>query len=140
LLKENFSNRLTYTASAPREDDNVVRVTSEVVIEYEPLRFEDCRIEWRDRKDTFSVALSDLDPLGVKVEPRSRPNTTFSTPVWTLSVKTVGGAPAVRVLKGDASGAVKTHNALDLQFGNKEKAERVARLLQRAINFCESVP
>ncbi|MGB9177729.1 MAG: hypothetical protein WCB68_00670 [Pyrinomonadaceae bacterium] len=57
LLKEEFSNKLTYTTTAPGEDANVVRVTTEVVIEYEPLRFDNCRIEWRDRKDTFSVSL-----------------------------------------------------------------------------------
>ena len=136
LLKEDFSNKLTYTATAPGEDANVVKVTSEVVIEYEPLRFDHCRIEWRDRKDRLSVVLSDLDPLGVKVEPRSKPNTTFSTPIWNLTIKTVGSAPAIRAFKGDGSGAVNNYNSLDLQFSNKEKAERLARLLQQAIKLC----
>lgn len=140
LLKEGFSNNFTYTTTAPGEDANVVRVISEVVIEYEPLRFDNCRIEWRDRKDTISVAFSDLDPLGVKVEARSKPNTTFSIPIWTLTIETVGGAPAIQELKGDGSSVVNNYNSLDLQFGNKEKAEKLARLLQQAIKLCESVP
>jgi tetratricopeptide (TPR) repeat protein len=140
LLKENFSTRFTYTTIAPGEDDNVVKVTSEVVIEYEPLRFDSCRVEWRHRIDTFSVAFSDLDALSVKIEPRSRPNTTFSIPVWTLSIKTVGGTPAIRALKGDSGGTARNYNILDLQFGSREKAEKVARLVQQAIILCASVP
>jgi tetratricopeptide (TPR) repeat protein len=136
LLKEDFSNKLTYTATAPGKDADVVRVTSEVVIEYEPLRFDHCRIEWRDRKDRLSVVLSDLDPLGVKVEPRSEPNTSFSTPIWNLTIKTVGGVPAIQAFKSNGSGAVNNYNGLDLQFGNKEKAERLAGLLQQAIKLC----
>ncbi|MGA9993901.1 MAG: tetratricopeptide repeat protein [Pyrinomonadaceae bacterium] len=136
LLKEDFSNKLTYMATAPGQDANVVRVTSEVVIEYEPLRFDNCRIEWRDHKDMLSVVLADLDPLGVKVEPRSKPNTSFSIPIWNLTIKTVGGTPAIRALKGDGSGAVSHYNGLDMQFGNKEKAERLAWLLQQAIKLC----
>ena len=140
LLRVEFSNKLTYTITAPGEDANVVKVTSEVMIEYEPLRFDDCRIEWRDGKDTASVALSDTDPLEVKVELRSKPNTTFSTPIWNLSITTVGGAPAIRESKGDGSGTVNNYNGLDLQFSNKEKAERMARLLQQAIKLCENSP
>lgn len=136
LLKEDFSNKFTYTATTPGEDANVVRVTSEVVIEYEPLRFDHCRIEWRDRKDRLSVVISDLDPLGVKVEPRSKPNTSFSTPIWNLTIKTLGGVPAIQAFKSDGSGAVNNYNGLDLQFDNKEKAERLAGLLQQAIKLC----
>ena len=139
-LKELFSNKLTYATTAPGADANVVKVTTEVFIEYEPLQFENCRIEWRDRKDTLSVALSDLDPLAVQIEPRSRPNTTFSVPVWTLTINSVGSAPAIRELKGDGSDAVVEYNSLDLQFGNKEKAEKLAQLLQQAIKLCQSVP
>lgn len=140
LLKEVFSNKLTYTTTAPGEDANVVRVTSEVIIEYEPLRFENCHMEWRDRKDTLSVAISELDPLGVQIEPRSRPNTTFSTPIWTLTINTVGSAPAIREVKGDGSNAVNNYESLDLQFDNKEKAEKLVRLLQQAIKLCQSTP
>jgi len=139
-LKELFSNKLTYATTAPGADANVVKVTTEVFIEYEPLRFENCRIEWRDRKDTLSVALSDLDPLAVQLEPRSRPNTTFSIPVWTLTINSVGSAPAIRELKGDGSDAVVEYHSLDLQFGNKEKAEKLAQQLQQAIKLCRSVP
>ena len=128
------------STTAPGADANVVKVTTEVFIEYEPLRFENCRIEWRDRKDTLSVALSELDPLAVQIEPRSRPNTTFSIPVWTLTINSVGSAPAIRELKGDGSNAVSDYNSLDLQFGNKEKAEKLAQLLQQAIKLCQSVP
>lgn len=138
LLRQEFSNKLTYTITAPGEDANVVKVTYEVMIEYEPLRFDDCRIEWRDGKDTASVALSDLDQLEVKVELRSKPNTTFSTPIWNLSLTTVGNAPTIRESKGDGSGTVNNYNGLDLQFNNKEKAERLARLLQQAIKLCEN--
>jgi tetratricopeptide (TPR) repeat protein len=138
LLKSAFVNKLTYTATAPGQDADVVKVTYEVVIEYVPLSFNDCRIRWRDRKDTLSVTLSDLDPLSVKVEPRSRPNTTFSTPVWDVTVKTLDGAHAIRALKGDGSGTVNDYSDLDLQFGDKAKAERLARLLQQAIILCKS--
>jgi Tfp pilus assembly protein PilF len=138
LLKKAFANKLTYTITAPGEDANVVKVTYEVVIEYEPLSFDTCRVEWRDRKDTLSVALSDLDPLGIKVEPRSKPNTTFSIPVWSLSLKTMRGVPAIRALKGDGSG--NSYSDLDLQFADKEKAERLARLLLQAVILCKSSP
>ena len=140
LLKEVFSNNLTYTTTVPGEDANVVKVTSEVVIEYEPLRFDNCRIEWRDHKDILSVAISDLDPLGIQIEPRSRPNTTFSIPIWNLTLNTVGGALAIREIKGDRSGTINNYHSLDLQFGNKEKAEKLVRLLQQAIKLCENVP
>jgi tetratricopeptide (TPR) repeat protein len=138
LLKDAFANKLTYTATAPGADPNVVRVTYEVLIEYELLSFNNCRIEWRDGKDTLSVALSNLDTLGIKVEARNKPNTTFSIPVWTLSIKTVGGTPAIRALKGDGSGSVKNYSDVELQFNDKEKAERLARLLQQAIILCAS--
>ena len=135
-LRKDFTNRFTYKATAPGEDANVVSVTSEVVIEYEPLQFEGCRIEWRDTKDVLSVSLSDLDPLGVKVEERGRPNTTFSIPVWNLALATVGGQQAIREFKGDGSGAVNTYNGLDLQFADREKAEGLARLFRTAIKLC----
>lgn len=140
LLKEVFSNKLTYTTTAPGEDANIVKVTSEVIIEYEPLQFENCRIEWRDRKDTLSVALTDLDPLNIQLEPRSRPNTTFSIPIWTLTINTAGSAPLIRELKGDGSGTVNNYHSLDLQFGDKEKVEKLARLLPQAVKLCRSVP
>jgi hypothetical protein len=107
-----------------------------VVIDYEPLQFDGCRIEWRDMKDILSVSLSDLDPLGVKVEARSKPNTTFSMAVWNLGVATVGGKQAIREFKGDGSGAINNYNGLDLQFNDREKAERLARLLRRAVELC----
>jgi tetratricopeptide (TPR) repeat protein len=138
LLKGAFVNKLSYTATALGQDAEVVRVTYEVVIEYEPLSFNECRIQWRDRKDTFSVTLSDLDSLSVKVEPRSRPNTTFSIPIWDVTVKTLDGAHAVRAVKDDGSGSVSNNSDLDLQFGDREKAERLARLLQQAIILCKS--
>lgn len=137
LLKDALANKLTYTATAPGQEAEVVRVTYEVVIEYVPLSFEGCRIEWRDRKDTVSVSLSDLDPLALRVEPRSRPNTTFSTPVWGVSVKTLDGAPVIRALKGDGSGTVNNYSDINLQFGSREKAERLARLLQQAVILCK---
>lgn len=138
LLKDAFANKLTYTATAPGQEAEVVSVTYEVMIEYVPLSFEGCHVEWRDRKDTVSVSLSDLDPLAVRVGPRSRPNTTFSTPVWDVSVKTLDGAQAIRAQKGDGSGAVNNYSELNLQFGSAEKAERLARLLQQAIILCKS--
>lgn len=134
-LKREFPNRFTYKATAPGEDAGVVAVTSEVLIEYEPLRFDDCRLEWRETKDVLSVSLADLDPLGVKVEERSRPGTTFSVPVWNLSLATEGGRQVIRESKG-GGGAVNDYNGLDLQFDNREKAERLARLFQTAIKLC----
>jgi tetratricopeptide (TPR) repeat protein len=135
-LRKDFRNKFTYKATAPGSDPNVASVTSEVLIDYEPLQFEGCSIEWRDVKDILSVVLADLDPAGVKVEARSRPNTTFSIPVWNLSLTTAGGRQAIREFKGDGSGAVNNYNGLDLQFNSREKADAQARLLQRAIKLC----
>lgn len=140
LLKIAFANNFTYTATAPGQEEGVVKVTSEVVIEYVPLSFKSCRVEWRERKDTLSVALSDLDPLSVKVEPRSRLATTFSSPVWDVSVSTLDRTPAIRALKGDGSNAVKNQSDLVLQVNDKERAERLARLLQQGIILCKSGP
>ncbi len=135
-LRNNFPNKFTYKTTAPGEEANVASITSDVVIDYEPLQFDDCLIEWRDLKDTLSVLLSDLDPLGLKVEMRSKPNTLFSIVVWNLSLTTTDGKPSIREIKGDGSGAVNTYNALDLQFDNKERAEELTRLLQQAIKLC----
>lgn len=135
-LRKDFRSKFTYKATAPGVDPNVASVTSEVVIDYEPLQFEGCSIEWRDVKDILSVVLADLDPASVKVEARSRPNTTFSIPVWNLSLTTAGGRQAIREFKGDGSGAVNNYNGLDLQFNSREKADAQAQLLQRAIKLC----
>jgi tetratricopeptide (TPR) repeat protein len=135
-LKKAFPNKFTYTTTAPGDGAGVAAVTSEVTVDYEPLQFDGCLIEWRDMKDVLSVPLSDLDPLGVKVELRSKPDMTFSVEVWNLSITTNGGKNTIREFKGDGSGAVNNYNGLDLQFDNKPRADELARLLREAITFC----
>jgi len=135
-IRKNFSNKFTYQSTTAAEDASSPTTISDVSIAYEPIKFEGCRIDWRDRDDTLSVSLAELDPDSVKVEPRSVPNTTFSIEVWNLSINAAGGAGAIRELKGDGSGAVNAYSGLDLQFNDRARAERMARALQSAIKLC----
>ena len=114
--------------------------TAEVSVNYEPLKFEGCTVEWRDHKDTLRVSLSELDPEAVRVRPRSRPGTTFSIEVWDVSISAAGGKGAISEARGDGSGTVNTYSGLDLQYDNREKAERLARALRQAIKICGGKP
>jgi hypothetical protein len=135
-IRKNFANKFTYQSTAAAEDASSATTISDVSVAYEPLKFEGCRIDWRDLADTLSVSLAELDPDSVKVEPRSTPNTTFSIEIWNLSISASGGAGAIREMKGDGSGVVNAYSGLDLRFNNKARAERMARALQSAIKFC----
>ena len=135
-LRNNFSNRFAYSYTAGGEEEGAPPSTHEVKISYEPVLFQGCNLEWRDAADTLSVSLSELDPRGVRVEPRSELNTTFSTEVWNLVVLATGGARAFREIKGDGSGAMNSYYAVALQFNSRERAARLAERLQHAIKLC----
>ncbi len=108
----------------------------EIKVNYEPLKFEGCTVKWRDQNDTLSVLLSDLNPEAVKVEPRSKSDSTFSIEVWNLSISTVDGKEAIHEAKGDGSNTVNHYNGLDLQYDQREKAERLAGIFRQAIRLC----
>lgn len=109
---------------------------SEVVVNYEPLDFDGCRVSWRDSNDTLSLSLSDLDAEALTVAPRTKPSTTFSIEVWNVTLATEGGRGAISEEKGDGSGAVNVYNGLDLQYDSRQKAERLAKALRQAIKLC----
>jgi tetratricopeptide (TPR) repeat protein len=132
LLRNVFPIRFTYSAATAGPPPS----TSEVSINYEPLQFHGCRIEWRDANDTLSASLPELDPESVKVARRSRPGTTFSSVVWDVSIAALGGRGAITEAKGDGSGSVNRYNGLDLQYDDRAKADRVAAALRRAIELC----
>jgi hypothetical protein len=132
LLRSLFPVRFTYSAATAGPPPS----TTEVSISYEPLKFDGCRIEWRDSNDTLSASLSELDPESVKVARRSRPGTTFSSVVWDVSIAALGGRGAITEAKGDGSGSVNRYNGLDLQYDDKAKADRVAAALRLAIELC----
>ena len=136
LLPSKFSYRATTSGGASGD----APVTSEVNINYEPLKFEGCTVEWRDQNDALWVSLSDLDPEAVRVEARSRPGTTFSAEVWNVSISAAGGKGAINEAKGDGSGAVNRYNGLDLQYDSREKAERLAAAFRQAIRLCVAKP
>jgi Flp pilus assembly protein TadD len=139
-LRKNFSNKFSYQSTTAAEDPNGTATTADANVDYAPLKFEGCRIEWRDLADTLSVSLADLDPGSIKVEPRSMPNTTFSIEVWNLSINASGGRSAIREVKGNGSGAVNVYSGLDLQFNSSERAERLAGALQSAVKLCGGKP
>ncbi|HEX7317089.1 MAG TPA: tetratricopeptide repeat protein [Pyrinomonadaceae bacterium] len=138
LLQAYFPSRFTYRAVAAGPPP----VASEVSVNYEPVRFAGCRIEWRDMSDTLLASLAELDPGSVKVVARARPGTTFSRQVWEVNMSSVGGIGAITETKGDDAGSVRRYNGLDLQYDDKPKAEKVAAALRRAIELCAgtSVP
>ena len=131
LLRDIFPSKFTYKALKAGPPP----ASSDVSVNYEPVEFADCRIEWKDSGDTLLALLAELDPDSVKVTPRSRAGTTFSRQVWEVSIASVGGIGAFTETKGDG-GSVNRYNGLDLQYDNKAKAERVAAALRRSIEFC----
>ena len=131
-LRGLFPVKFSYRAAAAGPPP----VTSEVNVSYEPLRFDSCRIEWRDGGDTLTASLPELDPEAVRVAPRARPGTTFSRQVWEVSLAARGGVGAFTETRGDGGGAVSRYNGLDLQYDDKARAEKVAAALRRAIELC----
>jgi tetratricopeptide (TPR) repeat protein len=107
----------------------------EANIEYQLLRAEDCQLEWRDGDDTLSVALSELDPQRLNVQPRRKPDTTFSTEVWNVSLTATGDRPAFREVKG-ADASERRYNGVDLQYADETQARGLARALQQAVKLC----
>lgn len=132
LLPSTFSYQIRAAGEASVSTDS----TLEVKINYEPLKFEGCTVKWRDQNDTLWVSLPDLDPEAVRVEPRSRPDTTFSIEVWNLSITAVDSKDAINEAKGDGSNTVNRYNGLDLQYDHREKAERLAEVVRQAIRLC----
>lgn len=139
-LRRLLPSKFSYKVSAAGGASAGEVVTSEVNINYEPLKFEDCTIEWRDQNDALRVALPDLDPEAVRVGPRSRPGAKFSIEVWDVSISAAGGKGAISETKGDGSGTVNRYNGLDLQYDSREKAERLARVLRHVIGLCGGKP
>lgn len=135
-LRKNFAASFSYKYTTAGETPDGAAVTGEAEIVYEPLRFEGCGLEWRDGPDTLSVSLSELDPLNIKVEPRKRANTTFAVGVWNVNLVAAGGKLAFRETRGDGSGETNTYSGINLQFDDREKAERMARVLQHAAKLC----
>lgn len=139
-LRRLLPSKFSYKVMAAGEASAGEAVISEVNINYEPLKFEGCTVEWRDHNDALRVSLPELNPEAVRVEPQSRPGTTFSIEVWNVRLSATGGKGAVNEAKGDGSGIVNRYNGLDLQYDNKEKAERLARSLRLAIRLCGGKP
>jgi hypothetical protein len=135
-LRKNFAASFSYKYTTAGETEGEAATTGEAEIVYEPVRFEGCGLEWRDGADTLSVSLSDLDPLNIKVEPRKRANTTFAVEVWNLNLVAAGGKSAFREAKGDGSGETNTYSGINLQFDDRAKAERMARVLRHAAQLC----
>ena len=135
-LRRVFPSRFNYTYTAPGETAGAAPSATEAVVDVEPVSFADCRIEWRDRGATLSVALADLDPQSVRAAPRRRPDTTFSVEVWDVSLTAKGEARAITERKGDG-GEVNTYTGLDLQYDSREKAEAVADALRKAVQLCD---
>ena len=135
-LRKNFAANFSYKYTTAGETEGGAATTAQAEIVYEPVRFEGCGLEWRDGADTLSVSLSELDPLNIKVEPRKRANTTFAVEVWNVNLVAAGGKSAFREVKGDASGETNTYSGINLQFDDREKAERMARVLTHAARLC----
>lgn len=139
-LRESLPSKFSYRVKLAGEASAAEDATAEVSINYEPLKFEGCAVEWRDQKDNIRVSLSELDPEAVRVRPWSRPGATFSIEVWGVSISAAEGSGAVTEAKGDGSGTVNSYSGLDLQYENREKAERLASALRQAIKLCGGKP
>lgn len=135
-LRKNFAASFSYKYTTAGETADEAATTGEAEILYEPVRFEGCNLEWRDGPDTLSVSLSELDALNIKVEPRRRANTTFAVEVWNVNLPAAGGRLAFREVKGDGSGETNTYSGINLQFDDRQKAERMARVLRHAAKLC----
>ncbi len=137
-LKKNFAARFNYKYTTAGETSGEPATTGEAEIVYEPLRFEGCGLEWRDGADTLAVSLSDLDALNIKVEPRKKANTTYAVGVWNVNLVATGGKLAFRETNGD--GETNTYSGINLQYDDRERAERMARVLRHAAKLCAGRP
>ena len=133
-LRQFLPSAFAYQTSTNKESPVDVKVY------YEPLKFEGCTVKWRDGNDTLWVALSDLDPEAVKVEPRNKPETVFSIEVWNVSITAIDGKEVINEAKGDGSNTVNRYDGLDLQYDRREKAEKLAGALRQAIKLCREKP
>jgi tetratricopeptide (TPR) repeat protein len=138
-LRKNFAARFAYKYTTTGETPGEPPTAGETEIVYEPVSFEGCGLEWRDGTDTLSVSLSELDPLNIKVEPRGRANTTFAVGVWNVKLAAAGGKLAFRETRGDG-GETNAYSGINLQFDDREKAERMARVLRHAAKLCAGRP
>lgn len=137
-IRKSLPAKFSYQATTPGETPAAALTTRTVQVAYELLRFEGCTLEWRDQADTLTVGLAALDPASVRVEPRTRPDTTFSPAVWNVSLSATSGQGAFHERKSD--GAENIYNGIDLQYSDKATADRLARALQHAIKLCGGKP
>jgi hypothetical protein len=132
-LRRNFASRFTYRYTVP----GGAAFAREASIDFAPLRFEGCRLEWRVFDVVHRVSLSDLYPQGVKVELRTEPETTFSMDVWSLTLRGTDGREVFEKIER-GSGIPKKYARLVLLYDDKEKASRLEATLKRAIELCRT--
>lgn len=136
-LSKNFGSKFTYRFTEPRQITGSIPFPREASVDFEPLRFENCGLEWRVFDDVHKVSLSDLDPLGVKVEPRRPPaRTSYSVEIWSLVLNGAGDQEVFVKMEGGRGAAAKRYRRMVLLYDDKEKAGRVAAALTRAIALC----
>lgn len=109
-------------------------------VEFTPLQFEGCRLEWRTPNVLYKVSLSDLDPLGVKVELRTTPGTTYWPDLWNLILAGANGKEAFEKIEGRGGGSPKRYWSLALLYDDKEKAAKLAEAFRGAIELCARKP
>jgi tetratricopeptide (TPR) repeat protein len=135
-VMSNFSSKFTYEYFTLHESQTAAPSAYHVNVDFQPLQFTGCRIEWHDVKGNHAFSLVELNPLGVKVELRRMPDTAFSKDVWNLRLTAAGGADAFQDIEGDGNGTSKKYKILELQYEDKEKADKLATALKRAIELC----
>jgi PEGA domain len=138
-LRKNFGAKFTYHYTESQQSPGGVPLAKEESIDFEPLRFEGCSFEWRVFDDVHRVSLSDLDPLSVKVEPRSPPSGTyFSKEIWDVLLAGEGGKAVFEKMEGGGGVTTKRYWRLVLLYDDKERADKVAAAFRRAIDLCVS--
>lgn len=138
-LRKNFGAKFTYHYTESQQSPGGVPLAKEESIDFEPLRFEGCRFEWRVFDDVHRVSLSDLDPLSVKVEPRRPPSGTyFSKEIWDVLLAGEGGKAVFEKMEGGAGATARRYWRLVLLYDDKERADKVAAAFRRAIDLCVS--
>jgi hypothetical protein len=136
-LRKNFAAKFTYRYTESFQARGSVSFPGEGSIDFEPVRFEGCRLEWRVFNDVHKVSLSDLDPSGVKVElRRPAPGTTYSIDIWNVILTGAGGKEAFEKMVGGRDTDAKRYWRLVLSYDGEEKARGVAAALGRAIALC----
>lgn len=138
-IKRYFPTKFTYQFTTVNAAGGASPILREATVDVELIRFEGCKLEWRDGADRLSVSLSDLDPQNVKVELRQKPDINLNMEIWNVSLTATNGHDAFRETKGD-DGAENRYNGVDLQYGDQAIANKLARALQRAIKLCGGKP